>query len=365
MPTEGPVDKCSCIIDISAFPGGHTPVLQEQKTGDAHGRGDPSQAEALVSGNTSRSSPDCRYPGYPCSTCEYPYYSVKIMPQSNLAIKATRHDDGSDLVSILEKARETAQARDRAEHLLLEQHNLVQQDLQLAAEFQQMVLPPAPALPYINTEVVYRPYAQVSGDMYDFLQNREGDVAIFLGDATGHGIAAALMTMMVHIGLEGIRRNMATDESLRILNRLIASRNTGRSVSAVFFRIRPSGYLTVTHAGHPPLMILPADGSDVVQFEQGGCALGIFEEEPVRYEEEAYQLRPGDKLVAYTDAAMEWANPDKEIFGSERLLEFLSSQRQLPVEKLATCLVERLEDFSAGEQCKDDLTVIVTEYCGE
>ena len=287
------------------------------------------------------------------------------MPQSNLAIKATRHGDSSDLVSILEKARETAQARDRAEQLLLEQHTLVQQDLELAAEFQQMVLPAPPALPYINTEIIYRPFARVSGDVYDFLQNREGDIAIFLGDATGHGIAAALMTMMVHIGLEGIRRNLATDESLRILNRLIASRNTGRSVSAVFYRIRPSGYLTVTHAGHPSLIVLPADGSAPVQFENGGCALGIFEEEPVRYEEEAYQLRPGDKLIGYTDAAIEWANSQRETFGSERLLEFLSAQRELTVTELANSLLQKLESFSGGEKCKDDLTLVVTEYCGE
>ena len=271
----------------------------------------------------------------------------------------------SDLVSILARAKETAEARDRAEKLLFEQHRLVQQDLDLAAEFQQVVLPEVPSLPYINAEIIYRPYAQVSGDVYDFLQNREGEIAIFLGDATGHGIAAALMTMMVHIGLEGIRRNLPTDESLRILNRLIASRSTGRSVSAVFFRISPNGTLMVSHAGHPSLVILPADGSDAVQFEKGGCALGIFEEEPVAYEEEGYKLSPGDKLFAYTDAAVEWANPDKESFGCERLIEHLSVNRQLPAASLAKSLMNTLQEFSEGEECKDDLTAVIVEYCGE
>ncbi|NKB36348.1 MAG: SpoIIE family protein phosphatase [Gammaproteobacteria bacterium] len=256
-------------------------------------------------------------------------------------------------------AEATAGKREQA---LILQHSHLQQELQLAAEFQQAVLPEAPGVSFLEVSVIYQPFAEVSGDVYDFLQNREGEQAIFLGDATGHGIAAALMTMMIHIGLEGIRRNMPTDESIRQLNKLIAARDTGRSVSAVFFRVSPCGKLAVSHAGHPSLIIIPADGSPLLQFEKGGCALGIFEDEPVPYEEELYQLRKGDKLFAYTDAVTEWSRQDKEIFGLERLLDCLSRYRRESLEDIGERLLKDLQNFSEGQPCKDDLTALIVEY---
>ncbi len=262
------------------------------------------------------------------------------------------------------KVEEDAEPHDRVEQALIRRNEEMRQELQMAAEFQQAVLPDSVDLPYLNIAIIYRPFAEVSGDVYDFLQNREGELAIFLGDATGHGIAAALMTMMVHIGLDGIRRNLPTDESIRILNKLIASRETGRSVSAVFFRIRPDGHLSVVHAGHPSLIVIPADGSALVQFAKGGCALGVFEDEPVPYEEENYQLMVGDKLLAYTDAVIEWGTYDREVFGLQQLLENLSRHRTESVEKMSAMLLEELEAFSGGRPCNDDLTTLMVEYTG-
>jgi phosphoserine phosphatase RsbU/P len=266
--------------------------------------------------------------------------------------------------SLSVRLQQATEIRERAEQELIQQHELMQQELQMAAEFQQAVLPNAVDLPYLNIAIIYRPFAEVSGDVYDFLQNREGELAIFLGDATGHGIAAALMTMMIHIGLDGIRRNLPTHESIRILNKLIASRETGRSVSGVFFRITPAGCLTVTHAGHPSLIVIPADGSALVQFDKGGCALGVFEDEPVPYEEESYQLAVGDKLVAYTDGVIEWSNHDKEIFGLQRLLETLAIHRHESIDHIYTSLTKELETFSEDRPCNDDLTALLLEFVG-
>ncbi len=271
-------------------------------------------------------------------------------------------ESDTDFSTIVRQSRLATKIRDRAEKELIRQHEQMQQELHMAAEFQQAVLPPPANLPYIDVSIVYKPYAEVSGDVYDFLQNREGELAIFLGDATGHGIAAALMTMMVHIGLEGIRRNLPTDESISILNKLIATRETGRSVSAVFFRITPTGELTVSHAGHPSLIVIPANGDSLVQFDKGGCALGVFEDEPVPYEEESYQLVAGDKMLAYTDAVIEWANHEKEVFGLQRLLESLSENRHKSIDCISSTLLKELEEFSGGRPCNDDLTALLIEY---
>lgn len=238
-------------------------------------------------------------------------------------------------------------------------------ELQTAAAFQRAVLAEPVKVPYLNSSVSYYPYGEVSGDVYHFLLNREGELAVFVGDATGHGVAASLMTMMVIIGLDGIRRDLSTDESIRRLNRLLVERKTGMSVTGVFFRITPQGKLFVTHAGHPPLLVVPADGSALIRFEQGGCPLGIFDDDPVPYQEESCQLKPGDKIIAYTDAVLEWENDLGEPFGVDRMAQMLVEHRQYDVDELNQRCLGKLLEYSQGISCDDDLTLLVFEYTSQ
>lgn len=237
-----------------------------------------------------------------------------------------------------------------------------QNELMLAANFQQTVLPKIIDVDYLDIALIYKPYDLVSGDVYDFILNRERELAIFIGDATGHGISAALMTMMVHIAIDSLTPNLATDESIRKLNRLISSRNTGRSVSSILFRIHPDGLLKVTHAGHPSLIIVPADNSDLILFEKAGCPLGIFIEEPVKYIEETYQLKSGDKIIAYTDGLIEWRNDIKEAYGLDHLLNFINKNRMLDCDTLVSDIYNDAKSFSNHQRNNDDLTMLIAEY---
>ena len=234
-----------------------------------------------------------------------------------------------------------------------------QNDLMLAADFQRAVLPEIIEVDYLNIALMYKPYDTVSGDVYDFILNREGELAIFVGDATGHGISAALMTMMVHIAIDSLTPNLSTAESIRKLNQLIASRNTGRSVTSVFLRIAPNGLMKATHAGHPSIFILPENNFDIVLFEEAGCPLGLFIEEPVKYVEESYQLRPGDKIIAYTDGLVEWRNQFKETYGMKRLLHFININRELDCNALTKAIYKNVELFSNHQDINYDLTLLV------
>ncbi|NOG61538.1 MAG: serine/threonine-protein phosphatase [Proteobacteria bacterium] len=235
-------------------------------------------------------------------------------------------------------------------------------DLKLAADFQKTVLPEIVDVDYLDIALMYEPYDVVSGDVYDFILNREKELAIFIGDATGHGISAALMTMMVHIAIDSLTPNLATDKSIRKLNQLISSRNTGRSVTSALFRIKPDGLLKVTHAGHPSLIVVPADNSQIVTFKQAGCPLGLFIEEPVQYIEETYQLMSGDKIIAYTDGLVEWRNNEKESYGLDRLLDSIKINRAADCRKLMTAIYDDVVLFSNQKRNSDDLTILISEY---
>lgn len=224
------------------------------------------------------------------------------------------------------------------------------------------VLPEPPAIDFLHMDVSYRPCEGVSGDVYDFVLSRESELSVFVGDATGHGVVAAFMTMMVHLALDGLRPDLATDEVLRRLNTLLATRRTGRSISAVYFRVTPEGALSVTHAGHPSLLVVPARGNDVICFTEGGCALGMFEEETVPYLEENFQLGWGDRLFAFTDGLTEWKNPNGEAFGLERVKEALVDAWNVEVGAVIGRLSQRVETFCAGTRAHDDVTLFCAEY---
>lgn len=237
----------------------------------------------------------------------------------------------------------------------------IQNDLMMAARLQRAVLPDVLELPYLTSAIVYRPCGVISGDVYNFQLNREREVSVFLGDATGHGVTAALMTMMVHLGLENFPGNLPTDEVLRRLNSMVARHDTGLAIASQLFRLSPAGILRVSHAGIPSLILVPASGAPPELFHQGGCPVGMFSEEMVPYVEETRQLSHGDRLVACTDGLIEWQNPDGESFGFDRLLQLCDDLREQSIEHLPNTLIQRALDFS-GNANHDDVTLLCFEY---
>ena len=238
----------------------------------------------------------------------------------------------------------------------------MKEELRLAAAFQKTIMPDKLECEYLNVSIYYQPENIVSGDVYDFSLNRENEAGIFLGDATGHGIVAALMTMMVHIGLDGLPGNLSCDEVLRKMNILIAKRNTGRSIASCFMRISPDGTLKVSHAGSPSIVVLTKQTGELICFDKGGCPLGMFIDEPVMYVEEQYQLQSGDKIITFTDGIPEWRNAERSSFSEDRLYGLLEEVKNLPIEEMNKNIVDAIKKHAAGILNHDDASLLIFEY---
>ncbi|MGK5095092.1 fused response regulator/phosphatase [Deltaproteobacteria bacterium TL4] len=247
--------------------------------------------------------------------------------------------------------------------LALKRHNdEMKEDLELAIEFQHSILPEVRDCAFLKITSRYIPYGGVSGDVYDLDFNRDGALNIFLGDATGHGIAAGFMTMMVQIALDNLRADVSTAEAIRTLNHLFASRETGKFITGAYLRVSPKGELKVTLAGHLPIVIIPEDGSEPVLLSHCGLALGIFFKEVVPYKEEHYQLQVGDKFFVYTDGFIEWMNDKHELFGQQRFVNFLSANRNSDLDTILNDLMVHIKEFAKGVRCQDDLTILAFQY---
>jgi sigma-B regulation protein RsbU (phosphoserine phosphatase) len=247
---------------------------------------------------------------------------------------------------------------------LIHSNQQMQEDLRNAAEFQRAVLPDITSPSYMNIAVKYMPLTQVSGDIYDISSNREGELCVFLGDATGHGVAAALMTMMVQIGLDSVNHNQPADKIVDQLNNLLATHETGKFMTGIYFRISANGCIRAANAGHSPVIILPHGGTDCVQLKNGGLPLGILREGPVSYREEIWELNQGDKIFIYTDGVTEWKNEGDEEFGQDRLVRFLCEHRESDVDVILDRLIESIGEFSDGCKSEDDLTTLGFQYRG-
>lgn len=181
-------------------------------------------------------------------------------------------------------------------------------ELNLAASVQQELLPKSlPTLGTLECGVIFRPVGYVSGDIYDVQQLDERHVGFFIADAVGHGVPAALMTMVISRSLgmtrldEGRRRIVTPAEAMTRLNRelLQGRRQSPRFGTAVYGLLDTWTHrLTICGAGHPPPLVVTVEGS-MRTIETDGPLLGVFPDE--QYREMSLTLHRGDTLVAYSD----------------------------------------------------------------
>jgi len=113
--------------------------------------------------------------------------------------------------------------------------------------------------------------------------------------------------------------------------------------------------LQYANAGHNAPVLTREDAVQV-RLEQGGLIVGAFQESV--YDQGEIDLRPGDRLVMFTDGLSEAVDGNREEFGEKRLAEASLCNRQLSAEALHRCLLDRVTDFCGGE-FEDDAPVLV------
>ncbi len=232
-------------------------------------------------------------------------------------------------------------------------------ELVLAAQLQQSILRGIDAPRYLVEAHEFRPSTYVSGDMFHAGMAADGSFLFFLGDATGHGVGAALVTMLVAATLSDLSTNLAPREMADRLNdRLLSYHLESMYMSGVFLRITPRGELSVANAGHPDLLVL--GGLDRRVAESSGPPMGWFA--APGYQDARFQLAPGDKIVLFSDGLTEWGSASGAQFGSDALERMAREQAGLAPAELVQSLVNAAAAHAEGQECADDLTLFVLEY---
>ncbi|MFN2587515.1 MAG: PP2C family protein-serine/threonine phosphatase [Actinomycetota bacterium] len=261
----------------------------------------------------------------------------------------------------------------------LQQLALQDRELAIAAEIQQRLLQrKLPEIDGVRVVPLQRQANLVGGDWYDVDAGGRW-LTVVVGDASGKGIAAALMATVTLSSLRAERSQGAGPK--RIVEQanlaLLESTDPDSFITCVYATVDTvTGEVRWLNMGHPAPFLLRApdpakDRLDDARRADAGEPPGFYVEGPrnraLGWDENpglaqnSVTLAPGDRLVLFTDGFVEAKSPEGEVFGDHRLANSLLELASLPSDLLVQHVVEDVERFAAGK-LDDDLTMLVIEF---
>lgn len=246
------------------------------------------------------------------------------------------------------------------------QHELdrINHDIDIARSIQSDLLPARPPqLDHFEIAGWNRPANETGGDYFDWQLLPNGQLAISVGDATGHGIGPALVSTLCRAYARATffgDLNGGHNQVLGRLNSLLAhDLADDRFVTfAVIFLNPNNGEVKVLSAGHGPILCYRRATNKLENFDAQGIPLGMID--GMSYDDSSVRcLGAGDMIVLVTDGFYEWQNPETEEFGLERLKDTIRQARDCSAEEVITRLYTAVTDFSKGTEQNDDLTAVV------
>ena len=231
------------------------------------------------------------------------------------------------------RARIETQLRLRSMRRQLERQNdeleewrySLERDLAAARLTQQSLIPQKPPkLPGWEVAACYRPVIQVGGDIYGWLQMKDGRMLFWIADGTGHGAAAALLTTLAKLLFH--HGSVENDTPARVME---AVNNDFRSIfgarsfmTAMCIALDPlTGRASVVGAGHPPLLMARRSGR-TESIASIAPPLGLIEHP--RFTETIVDLNLGDAFLLYTDGLFGAAKGDRVRLTPEQLAKMLN-----------------------------------------
>jgi serine phosphatase RsbU (regulator of sigma subunit)/predicted ester cyclase len=238
-----------------------------------------------------------------------------------------------------------------------EERERIEQELQVARRIQQELLPETiPNLDGWQIATYYGPAREVGGDFYDFLRLEDGRLGLVVGDATGHGMPAALVMATTRGMLRAVVQSVESPgEVLAKVNEALVAEIPPSTFVTCFYAVLDPGSsrLLYANAGHN----LPCRGHNgqADELRARGMPLGLMP--GTGYEEKEAVLESGDSVLFYSDGLVEAHDPKGEMFGFPRLRRLVAEHAE--ESSLVDFLMDELRSFTGdGWEQEDDITLV-------
>lgn len=234
----------------------------------------------------------------------------------------------------------------------------------------------APETPLKNWDfaVRYEPLSLVSGDFFNFYHEGENLKGFSIFDASGHGVAASLVTMLAENVIQQtytdmLENNKSVSEGLKLINeRFIEAKGEIENyLTGILLRMQEnedgSCTITMSNGGHPYPLFYNASSGEVEEMlptadmpYTGPIGLSGFD---VEYSEMSFTMTKGDILFLFTDGITEMQNIDRMDFGIEPIMKILAKYNTETADDICTKIMDKMEEFLLRAPRTDDVSVII------
>jgi sigma-B regulation protein RsbU (phosphoserine phosphatase) len=281
-----------------------------------------------------------------------------------IALAAKRSDEpytSEDRELLVTVANQAALALENADLLAVAKREAqYSRDVEIARQVQSNLFPrELPQIPGWEVAAVCLPASAVAGDYYDVVTTAGDELGVALGDVSGKGVGASLLSAGVHAMVRSRLPARACDLGvlLQDLNaHLLESSADDMFATVVVARISPTdGRLVYVNGGHPPPLVMTTRGPRWLN--DGGPLVGVLPK--ARYVPGESRLEPGDLFMIYSDGVTEAERPGGEMFGEERLLAAMNGVRGASAGDAMAALLRAVEEFTGGAEQADDISIVV------
>lgn len=278
------------------------------------------------------------------------YYSIKTSPVYN----------NDEFIGIVEVYRDiTSESKMKID--LFNANRKMLDDIRFVKTIQSNIIPKNKSYGKITLVGKYLPSHDLSGDLFDIVKINDNKYAFYIADVMGHGVRASMMTMFVKVSLSSIFERhpfySPRQALLKIRKKFVELDISSSQYFTMWLGIfdLKNEKLTYANAGHncPPFMYCKDEKRSKILKIKGRMISNIIE--PTDYEEIKIDFKPCDRILFYTDGAIESQNINKEEYGIERLTEKFKENSKLEA------IIEDINNFTWGEQ-KDDIALAIIGY---
>ncbi len=238
-------------------------------------------------------------------------------------------------------------------------------EIELAGQIQNQLIPKKiPHITGLDISAKILPADQIGGDMYDFLPSFDENHLFYLGDVTGHGIPAGLLSSISSALFYGFSKIPDLKEILIRVNEVFHA----KTMSNMFMTLcllkfnELTNSLSFVSAGHEQVIKYNSSSNSTILMPSGGVALGMTRDISKLLKEQNMALLNGDFVIIYSDGIPECWNEKRELYGMQRLLSVIQANSNASTAlEMQEAILKDVSFFANGYKQMDDITIIVVK----
>ena len=244
----------------------------------------------------------------------------------------------------------------------------IEKDLKSAKEIQMAIIPaafkPDPVHPRIDLYASIFPAETIGGDLYDYFFIDSTHLLFTIGDVSGKGIPAALFMAVAHTMIKSKSSGLIAHQIVEQVNNELSLQNSNQNFLTLFLGILNvrTGEMSYCNAAHNYPYIQTAHGDIRVLEKTHGLPIGVYSSKA--YSGDVGFLKPGDKLILYTDGVTECRNEQGEFFGNPMVAKSIGNISEFTAQESVEYILDQLDEFRGDADQSDDISLMVIRYLG-